>query len=243
MHAAVLIIIALVAGGILTVALPLSNVFQISYAQGNSILINEVESNPPGNDNLTSVYEWIELYNPNDYAIDVSGWSVSSTAGRTATLLIDGGTVIPAGGYLVIASGSQWLDNSGEIVILADASGNQVDAVGPFSDDENDSRSWQRYPNGSEEWSFRPSTSESSNGGSIPEPTPEPNSDPISNAGPDFPVDEGETVFLDGSSSFDPDSDPLSYSWRQVSGPSVPISASNSDIASFVAPRVISFST
>lgn len=40
-----------------------------------------------------------------------------------------------------------------------------------------------------------------------------PDQDPIANAGPDFPVDQGQPVYLDGSASYDPDGDPISYHW------------------------------
>jgi hypothetical protein len=40
-----------------------------------------------------------------------------------------------------------------------------------------------------------------------------PNDDPVANAGPDQTVDVGDTVQLNGSSSFDPNNDPLSYHW------------------------------
>ncbi|HEX9677182.1 PKD domain-containing protein [Nitrososphaera sp.] len=218
----------------LILLLPASS--QSSYAQIDSILINEVELNPPGNDNLSSVSEWVELYNPTINAINIGGWILSSTAGSIATLLVGAGTVIPAGEYLLIARASQWLDNSGEVIILANSNGIQVDLVGPFYDNENDSHSWQRYPNGSYEWAFRSSTPEASNGVSVLQPKP--NSPPVANAGPDTAVDEGTTAFLDGSASYDPDSDALSYSWIQASGPSVQISASNAATTSFIAPMV-----
>ncbi len=47
-----------------------------------------------------------------------------------------------------------------------------------------------------------------------------PNSGPLANAGPDQTVDVGDRVVLNGSSSYDPDGDPLSFSWLMVSGPS-----------------------
>ncbi|MGQ9602400.1 MAG: PKD domain-containing protein, partial [Candidatus Bipolaricaulia bacterium] len=46
------------------------------------------------------------------------------------------------------------------------------------------------------------------------------NRPPIADAGLDQEVDVGERVQLDGSGSFDPDGDSLSYSWAFISKPS-----------------------
>lgn len=48
-----------------------------------------------------------------------------------------------------------------------------------------------------------------------------PNRLPIAEAGPDLVVDPGQPIALDGRASSDPDGDTLSFSWVQLSGPSV----------------------
>ncbi len=125
-----------------------------------SIMINEVEQNLPGTDEGN---EWVELYNPNDFAVDISGWGVSTTAGATVTVTIPAGTTIPAKSYYVVTFSGQWLDNSGERVILRDAAGTLVDQTGILNDEANDGRSWQRVPDGSSNWVFRTSTRGASN--------------------------------------------------------------------------------
>ncbi|MDD2272161.1 MAG: Ig-like domain-containing protein [Desulfuromonadaceae bacterium] len=62
------------------------------------------------------------------------------------------------------------------------------------------------------------------------------NSPPVANAGQDQTVTEGATVFLDGSSSIDPDGSPLSYEWLQLSGTPVSLLNSTSSAPSFISP-------
>ncbi|NIQ89054.1 MAG: peptidase, partial [Deltaproteobacteria bacterium] len=61
---------------------------------------------------------------------------------------------------------------------------------------------------------------------------------PVSDAGDDQTVDENTTVTLDGVGSFDPEGQNLSYSWRQVVGPSVTLSDPAAEQPSFPAPNV-----
>ena len=127
------------------------------------VVINEFEQNPPGNDNYGSVYEWVELYNPSDYAVDLSGWTLTATGGSPVTKTISQGTVLQPGGRLVIQSGSQWLDNTGEKIVLKNDQGNTKNQTPTKDDNENDDRSWQRSSDGGGSWVFRSSTKNSSN--------------------------------------------------------------------------------
>ncbi|MDM8552098.1 C1 family peptidase [Desulfobacterales bacterium HSG2] len=61
---------------------------------------------------------------------------------------------------------------------------------------------------------------------------------PVANAGNDRTVDEGDTVTLDGSGSYDPDGSIASYLWEQIAGSSVTFSNSASARPIFTAPNV-----
>lgn len=72
---------------------------------------------------------------------------------------------------------------------------------------------------------------------------PPANQPPTANAGANQTVNEGATVNLSGAGSSDPDNDPLSYQWTQISGPTVTLQNSLSVNCSFIAPQVASTQT
>jgi hypothetical protein len=64
------------------------------------------------------------------------------------------------------------------------------------------------------------------------------NPDPIANAGPNQSVASGAAVVLDGSLSFDPDGQVLTYAWTQVAGTTVSLVGPTTAHPSFTAPTV-----
>ena len=62
------------------------------------------------------------------------------------------------------------------------------------------------------------------------------NTPPIANAGPDQIVDEGDLVTLNGTSSSDTDSDPLTYLWTAPAG--ITLSSNTASQPTFTAPEV-----
>ncbi len=66
------------------------------------------------------------------------------------------------------------------------------------------------------------------------------NSVPVANAGSDRSVGEGVTVTLNGAGSSDPDGDPLTWQWSQISGPAVTLSSSTAPNPTFTSPSVLS---
>jgi hypothetical protein len=72
----------------------------------------------------------------------------------------------------------------------------------------------------------------------VPTPTPSDNS-PIADAGhsrPDQTVNAGSQVMLDGRASRNPNGNPLTFTWTQMSGPTVRLSTPNQATTSFIAP-------
>ncbi len=67
------------------------------------------------------------------------------------------------------------------------------------------------------------------------------NRPPTANAGPNQAPDEHTVVTLDGSGSSDPDMNELTYSWSQLSGPSVTLSDASAQMPTFTAPFVDRF--
>lgn len=103
-----------------------------------NVVINEIHYNGPDN---TVLDEFIELHNPKALAVDVSGWRLRGGI----DFVIPVGTVIPAGGFLVVAQNPMalqakfgvtalgpWtgaLDSDGEQITLRDAAGQVIDEV------------------------------------------------------------------------------------------------------------------
>lgn len=60
----------------------------------------------------------IELYNPNDVAVDISGWSLTDKKGEATAFILPQGTTIQPQSYLVLAQGE--ISQSGLTVIATD---------------------------------------------------------------------------------------------------------------------------
>lgn len=61
------------------------------------------------------------------------------------------------------------------------------------------------------------------------------NSVPVADAGPDQIGVPAGTIRLDGTGSYDPDGDPITYEWTQLAGPAVSLTGRNTAVATFTA--------
>lgn len=109
-------------------------------AGADHVVILQVAYDTPGTDSLE---EFVDLYNPLLVDVDLDGWTVSDGAGSWTVPV---GTTISAGGYLSIAKDAAGfsalygldpdvegmsisLNNDGDVVVLADSGGTEVDRV------------------------------------------------------------------------------------------------------------------
>jgi len=125
------------------------------------VYVNEVEANPAGVD---AGNEWIEVYNPSTFDLDLTGWFVESTHGVANRLELPEGSWVPRMGYRSFTFPTQFLDNTNESVRLLDPTLTLQDASAVRSDGANDAKTWQRVPDGSADWQSRSATREDSNG-------------------------------------------------------------------------------
>ncbi|MDU4408116.1 MAG: lamin tail domain-containing protein, partial [Corynebacterium sp.] len=113
---------------------------------GSAAVISEVYGGG-GNKGAAFTHDFIELYNPTDAPIDLSGYTVEyfSASGNTGGKVVLSGTIAPHGYYLVQgaagngagdalptpdAEGNLNMSGSKGSVQLADATGSPIDAIG-----------------------------------------------------------------------------------------------------------------
>ena len=154
-HSILLILFAILISGISTSV----------YAQtiSDHVVINEVDTNPFGDDSQ-SISEWVELYNPTDSDVDLSGWEIASTTVLKKTFTILDNTIISPGDFLLFNYEKTWFTDSSELVELRNADGVIIDTTPLITDLENNFLSWQRSYDGHSDWEFSLSSAGGSNG-------------------------------------------------------------------------------
>ena len=127
------------------------------------VVINEVDTNPFGDDALI-VSEWVELYNPTDSDVDLSGWEIASTTVLKKTFTIPDGTILSPEKHLIFTYAKVWFTDSSESVELRNPSGDIIDKTPIVSDLKNDFFSWQRSFDAHLDWEFSLANAGASNG-------------------------------------------------------------------------------
>jgi hypothetical protein len=139
----------------------------------NGVVINELmASNTNGaTDEAGDFEDWVELYNNNNYAVNLGGYYLSDDATVPTKWQIPAGTTIPANGYLIV-----WCDNeategslhatwklsaSGESVTLSTPVQNVVDQV-VFPTQTAD-MGYARVPNGTGDFTIQAATYNANN--------------------------------------------------------------------------------
>ncbi len=123
--------------------------------------------------------EWVELYNPQDMLVDISGWFLDDGAGGSRPYEFPTGTVIPAHGFLVVYKQETGvaLNNGGDSVRLLSPSKRVVDAVTYSKTKRTDATTWARVTDGYGAWTdtYPPSPGAPNRPPTpVPSPTPRP---------------------------------------------------------------------
>jgi len=102
--------------------------FSLKAADSQKILINEILPSPTGSD---AEEEWIEIFNPNDFEVNLSGWKIQDTVGKTKTYIFPKETKILAKGFLVFKRPITkiTLNNEGDGLKLTDPDGKTIDEI------------------------------------------------------------------------------------------------------------------
>jgi hypothetical protein len=127
------------------------NEFPVVKKYPKKIKFNEILSNPDGRDDDA---EWVELFNENDFAVDLSEWKIENS--RTKIFEIERGE-IGDGKLLVISikDTSFSIKNSDEKLTLLNPNGDEVDEIemvesalsgASFNRGGDESWSWSNYP-------------------------------------------------------------------------------------------------
>ena len=105
---------------------PLPELKPIIYPSG--ILINEVLPSPEGPDEKE---EWAEIFNQNNFEVNLSNWQVTDTEGKANTYTFPEGTKISARGFLVLSRPTTkiTLNNDGDGLNLLQPDGKIIDGV------------------------------------------------------------------------------------------------------------------
>ncbi len=98
----------------------------VVYPSG--VVINEILPSPTGPD---AEEEWIEIFNQNNFAINLSGWQIIDNGGKAQTYTFPEGTTVDPQGFLVLSCPTTkiTLNNDGDGLNLIQPNGKIIDSV------------------------------------------------------------------------------------------------------------------
>lgn len=120
-----------------------------------SLVINEFLADP----DQEFEDEWVEIYNPNSFDVDINGWRLEDNASHPKNL----SGVVPANGFFVYDSNTSWLNNDGDSVLLINSENETVDQK-DFESSQNDI-TYGRDPDGGSWFTCVSPTKNASNNG------------------------------------------------------------------------------
>lgn len=115
-----------------------------SYDFSDKVMINEIFSDPPGKDNKNGNYEWVEIFNGDDRAVNLRGWFVDDVSDKgSKPFRFEEDRIIPAQEYIVLSSEESkiLLNNSDEEINLLWPDGKVADSISYDKAKENNSYS------------------------------------------------------------------------------------------------------
>lgn len=143
-------------------------VIQYNAPKGNTVVINEFELNPEGEDDGN---EWFEIFDP--IGVDMGEWRISTAHGGLLRHKLSDLESENEGEYTVYTLPKEALDNGkedepnfpGDGLILMDEKGNVIDRTPIYKDPgKGTGNTWQRRYDGSVIWTFKESTKLEQNG-------------------------------------------------------------------------------
>ncbi len=174
----------------------------------SQIIINEILANPLGDETTN---EFIELKNIGRWAVDLNNWQIADNSQTKYTISGNdfSSTIIDGNGFFVLPRDKTGLalDNSGrEIIKLYQPNGNLLDST-EYSGLAPENQSWSRNKYDNWLWSQTITLGKEN---TITTPNKPPQA--VINAPTEALV--GEIINFDGSDSFDPNHEPIKYTWN-----------------------------
>ena len=104
--------------------------------------------------------EWVELYNNENEAVDISEWEIwDGLKTPTRRQIIQNETIIEEGDFYVVELKSSVLNNAGDFVILYNSNEEEIDRTETLKDSEWSYETWQLC----DSWEFLEATKEEKN--------------------------------------------------------------------------------